>query len=307
VTLGQRLDSAGVDAIIVVDDNPLALRSGARPGPPRFDALTVGTMIASVTGRLGVIASETAVHGFPYHVARRFATLDHVAGGRVGWLTRVSNESTQHDSFEFDATDASDEVPRAAEFIDVALGLWNTWEPGAERPDKATGEFKDDTRIHPLQYESDRFFVAGPLDTPRSPQGRPAVMIPVATNDDVELAARFADVVLVRTDDLDTAIELSHRIAAAVVEAEREGEVRTLISVSPVAIPSAILIAGAADSALPDASQLVEACGADGIDLVTDGTEEFLDWLPPISESSPATLLDRLGLSPVARHGRRAA
>lgn len=282
------LDAAGIDALVV--DEP---RAAPGDPAPRFDALTVATLAASTTSRLGVVASETAVHGFPYNVARRLATFDHVAGGRGGWLVRAADADTERGAFEFRGDDPTDEPARAAEFLDVVLGLWDTWEPGAERGDAARGDFHDDTRIHALGYASERFLVAGPLDTPRTPQGRPAVVVDVESDQDVALAARFADVAVV-------AATVADRLAPA-VRAAADG--------SAVQVVVAVPVAGTDPGDVP---ARVAAADADGVVFTATSLEEIeavVDAYLPALGVVPATgtLLERLGMGTSARHGRRAA
>jgi alkanesulfonate monooxygenase SsuD/methylene tetrahydromethanopterin reductase-like flavin-dependent oxidoreductase (luciferase family) len=308
------LDHAGVGAVLVTD--PLSLPVVPGP-PPRFDPVTVATVMASVTGRLGVVAAETAVHGFPYHVARRLATLDHVAAGRIGWLPRVTDAPSERDAFEFRATDAADEPDRAAEFLDIVLGLWDTWEPGAERPDQASGEFKDDSRITPLDYVTERFRVAGPLDTPRTPQGRPAVVMTVTDAADLPLAARFADVLVLGAPcegDLTTLVA-----AAASATASRASEVRLMARITDTDRPGALTVGRDGAAASATAVRLGETLHLAGIVAVGDGTPGWLDWfttgLVPTLGGGPnlqtvpntTTLLAGLGLETAARHGRKAA
>lgn len=280
------LDAAGVDALVV--DEPSA---GPSTPAPRFDPLTVATLAVSTTRRLAVVASETAVHGFPFNVARRLATFDHVAGGRGGWLARTADADAERQAFEFRATERSDEPARAAEFLDVVLGLWDTWEPGAQRGDAVGGDFHDDSRIRALSYVSDRFRVAGPLDTPRTPQGRPAVVVDVADETDAVLAARFADVAIVHPGTVRAC--LPHLAAAAVVPT----------------VLVAVTVAATEPGAVAD---VVAEAGADGVVLEASSLDEVaavVDRFLPVLEHVPTsgTLLDRLGLGSSARHGRRAA
>jgi alkanesulfonate monooxygenase SsuD/methylene tetrahydromethanopterin reductase-like flavin-dependent oxidoreductase (luciferase family) len=306
------LERAGVGAVVISD--PL---SETPSRTARFDPLTVASVIASVTGRLGVVAAETAVHGFPYHVARRLATLGHVGAGRTGWLPRVTDAPGERGAFEFDAADASDEPARAAEFLDVVLGLWNTWEPGAERPDKSSGEFKDDSRVHALDYVTDRFRVHGPLDTPRTPGGRPAVVMTVTSTADLPLAARFADAIVLATTvegDLTTLAA-----AAAAATAARSSEVRLLVAITDTNRPGALTVGRDGSAAAATAVRLVETLHLAGVVAVGDGSQEWLDWfttgLTPAlggksglqTVSNATTLLAGLGLESSARHGRKAA
>lgn len=198
----RALDGAGVHGIGLLD----SADTDGTVAPSAFESTTLAARIAMETSSIGVIAANSALYGFPYHAARRLATLDHVAGGRTGWLLRTRTAPAERAAFRWQAgAGRGEELCRAAEFARIALDLWDSWEDGAQYPDQAGGDFTDDARIHPVDYRSVAFRVAGPLDTPPSPQRRPVLFAEIADAEEAHHLAGPADVAVVVAPDPDTA------------------------------------------------------------------------------------------------------
>ncbi|MCF7549618.1 LLM class flavin-dependent oxidoreductase [Pseudonocardia sp. WMMC193] len=163
------LEAAGVAAVCVLD--------GADTGEATaFESTTLCGRLASTTSEIGLVASNSALYGFPYHLARRLATVDHFSDGRSGWLLRTRTAADEAAAYDWRSTGGRGvELHRAAEYAEIALELWDSWEDGAQYPDKASGDYKDDARIHRIDYRSLAFRVEGPLDVPPSPQRRPVL------------------------------------------------------------------------------------------------------------------------------------
>ena len=107
-------------------------------------------------------------------MARRFAGLDHISGGRAGWNIVTSAGDDLARNYGFDEQAAHDDRYRdAEEFVEVVTRLWDSWDDDAIVVDKEAGVFIDDERVHPIDHRGDRFAVQGPLDVPRPPQGHP--------------------------------------------------------------------------------------------------------------------------------------
>ena len=127
--------------------------------------------------RIGLIATASTSYNHPYNLARRFASLDHVSGGRAGWniVTTATAAAAQNFGLDYNPAHA-ERYRRAAQFTDVSIRLWDSWRDGAELGDKAAGVYADDSRIHEIDYQGEFFKVRGPLNVPRSPQGRPLLV-----------------------------------------------------------------------------------------------------------------------------------
>ncbi|MGW4369512.1 LLM class flavin-dependent oxidoreductase [Nocardia takedensis] len=193
--IARRAEEARFDAIFLADGP--AIRDDIRYRP--FNSLEPSVILAALaaaTSRIGLIATLSSSYNHPYDVARRFASLDLLSGGRTGWnvVTTAGVDSARN--FGFDAEpDHGLRYERAAEFVAAVRALWNSWEPNALLGDKAAHRFADTDRIHPVDHAGAHFRVAGPLNVPRSPQGEPVVVQAGASTDGRALAARVGEVI----------------------------------------------------------------------------------------------------------------
>ncbi len=162
----------------------------------RIDPFTLMAALASVTERIGLICTATTTYDEPYFVARRFASLDLISGGRSGWNMVTSGVPMEAANFGKAVHPAkTDRYRRAREFIAVVRGLWDSWDDDAFIRDKASGEFLDPDKVHILDHHGPEFDVRGPLNVARSPQGRPVLVQAGSSDDGRQIAAETADVV----------------------------------------------------------------------------------------------------------------
>lgn len=162
--------------------------------------------LAAVTTHIGLVATATATFNEPYNIARRFLTMDHISGGRVGWNLVTSQIEDEGGNFGFDDhVDHALRYERAAEFFDVVDGLWDSWEDGAFRHDKDSGVYYDVDKLHFLRHKGKFFDVRGPLNVSRSPQGKPVVAQAGSSETGRELAAKTADIVFTAQTELSAA------------------------------------------------------------------------------------------------------
>lgn len=210
VALAQRAEAAKFDALFLADtvgvrdSNLASLSRTARSD--QFEPLTLLSALAAVTERIGLIATVSTTYNEPYHVARKFASLDHISGGRSGW--NLVTSSGQGEAWNFNVDEHMDHArryARAAEFHDVVLGLWDSWEDDAFVRDRASGIYFEPQKLHPLRHRGEHFQVRGPLNVARSPQGRPVVVQAGASLAGRDLAARTAEVIFVAHQTLDEA------------------------------------------------------------------------------------------------------
>ncbi|MFF8766846.1 LLM class flavin-dependent oxidoreductase [Nocardiopsis dassonvillei] len=161
-----------------------------------FEPITLLSAMAAVTERVGLIATASTGYYPPYLLARAFASLDHISGGRAGWNIVTSGREDEAANFGLDQVpEHADRYARAAEFTDVVVKLWDSWEDGALRLDAEEGVFADPDRVHAIDHEGERFRVRGPLNSPRPPQGRPVLVQAGSSEDGREFAARYAEAV----------------------------------------------------------------------------------------------------------------
>ena len=161
-----------------------------------FEPLTVIGALSAVTERLGFIASASTTYNEPYHVARKFASLDYVTGGRVGWNVVTSWSEQEAFNFGLDAhVEHGKRYRRAEEFVDVVFGLWDSWEDDAFVRDQAGGRYFDPAKLHTLNHEGEQLRVKGPLNVARPVQGYPVIAQAGSSGPGQDLGARIADVI----------------------------------------------------------------------------------------------------------------
>jgi len=174
----------------------LAAKIGDHPSfLVRFEPITMLSALAATTTHLGLGATMSTTYMEPYNVARLFASLDHLSAGRAAWNAVTSSGPQAGANFgrEHPHHDARYEV--AEEFVDVVRGLWDCWDDGAVVADRATGLYVEPSKVRALDHQGRFFQVKGPLNTARTPQGRPVIIQAGASEPGLELAARTAEVV----------------------------------------------------------------------------------------------------------------
>jgi N-acetyl-S-(2-succino)cysteine monooxygenase len=172
----------------------------------QFEPLTLLSALSSVTERIGLVAIASTTYNEPYHVARKFASLDHLSGGRAGWNLVTSQDEREAYNFGRDSHLAhARRYERAEEFIDVVHGLWDTYEDDAFVRDKDEGRFFDPDKLHLLNHRGEHFSVRGPLNVPRPPPGHPVVVQAGSSEPGKALAARTAEAIFTAQQTLDEA------------------------------------------------------------------------------------------------------
>jgi FMN-dependent oxidoreductase (nitrilotriacetate monooxygenase family) len=181
-----------------------AVRHGARP--VKLDLSIVLGVIAAVTRDIGIGATYSTTYYQPFHVARTFATLDHLSGGRAAWNVVTSvNDSEARNYGVRQALGHDERYDRADEFMEAAVALWDSWDDDALVLDREAGLFADPAKVHQLDFEGTWFSTAGPLTVPRSPQGRPVLMQAGSSGRGRDFAARWAEVIFTGDPGVDIA------------------------------------------------------------------------------------------------------
>jgi FMN-dependent oxidoreductase (nitrilotriacetate monooxygenase family) len=174
----------------------------------RIEPITLLGALAAVTHHIGLVATATTTYLEPFHVARMFASLDQLSEGRSGWNVVTSSAVAEAYNFSHAAhASHGDRYDRAREFVEVVLGLWDTFEDDAFVMDKASGLFVDPNKLHMLNHRGEHFQVRGPLMMRRSPQGRPVIVHAGQSEAGRALAAQSAEVVFSVEQDIDKARE----------------------------------------------------------------------------------------------------
>jgi FMN-dependent oxidoreductase (nitrilotriacetate monooxygenase family) len=193
--LARIAERGRLDSLFLADSPVLWNSIGRRPAGG-LEPTVLLTALAAVTEHVGLIATASTTYNEPYNLARRFASLDHISGGRAGWNVVTTAGLDAARNFNLDELPAhADRYARAAEFLDVSFKLWDSWEDDAPLGDKVNGVWGDDSKIHPPEHAGRYFRVAGALNVPRSPQGRPLIVQAGSSADGKELAARYAEAV----------------------------------------------------------------------------------------------------------------
>ncbi|RTL70291.1 MAG: LLM class flavin-dependent oxidoreductase [Pseudonocardiaceae bacterium] len=171
-----------------------AVRYGARP--IKLDLTAVLGGIIGATSRIGIGATYSTTYYDPFHVARTFATLDHLSGGRAAWNVVTSVNDSEAQNFGLEShLDHDERYDRAHEFLEAVGALWDSWEDDALILDQASGEFADPAKVHEVNHDGKYFSVRGPLTVPRTPQGRPAILQAGSSGRGREFAAQWADMI----------------------------------------------------------------------------------------------------------------
>ncbi|MFD2239288.1 LLM class flavin-dependent oxidoreductase [Aureimonas populi] len=191
--------------LIFVGDN-LNADPGAHPSYcSRLEPLTMLSAVATATSRIGLGATASTTYGDPWTLARAFASLDHISGGRAAWNSVTTANPQAAANFGMVHPDHARRYEMSGEFIEAVRKLWDAWAPGALIRDTASGRYFDAAKIAPIDHEGAFFRVKGPLNISRSPQGRPVILQAGGSEAGQDLAARHADVVFTVTQDKDEA------------------------------------------------------------------------------------------------------
>ncbi|OCB52611.1 monooxygenase [Mycobacterium vulneris] len=198
-----------------------AVRYGARP--VKLDLSVVLGVLAQTTSHIGLGATYSTTYYAPFHVARTFATLDHLSRGRAAWNVVTSVNDSEAQNFGLHTHLGHDErYDRADEFLDVVAGLWDTWEDGAIQHNRASGHYADPSKVHELGHVGQYFSARGPLTVPRTPQGRPVILQAGSSGRGREFASRWADLIFTGDPGIDVARSHYRDQKARIADAGRD-------------------------------------------------------------------------------------
>ncbi|GAA1828726.1 LLM class flavin-dependent oxidoreductase [Pseudonocardia ailaonensis] len=237
--LARIAEAAAFDAVFLADQ--LSLRDIVEFNPhEKLDPLVVLGALAASTERIGLVGTASTTFAEPYAVARQFASLDHVSGGRAGWniVTTAEAEASENFGGPDGVTPRrphEERYARAAEFVEVTRGLWDGWADDALVRDRGTGRYADPARITESRHRGAHFSVRGPLNVPRPPQGHPVLVQAGASEPGLEFAARVAELVFTAQYDHDESLAFTRDLQArAARHGRRPDEVLVLPGLIPV-------------------------------------------------------------------------
>ncbi|MBB5081620.1 LLM class flavin-dependent oxidoreductase [Nonomuraea endophytica] len=232
--LAQRAEQAKMDAVFFADGPSLPdnVRYASRF---RLEPFTWLSAIAAVTERIGLIATASTTYLEPYNLARLFASLDHLSGGRAGWNIVTTGAPQAAQNFGLDEHPVhAERYARAHEFLEVVSALWDSWEDDALVIDPASGVFADSAKIHAIEHAGERLRVRGPLNTPRTPQGRPVYVQAGSSEDGKAFAAHHAEAIFTAHQTLDNARDFYADVKSRIKAAGRDPDlVKVLPGISP--------------------------------------------------------------------------
>ncbi|WP_138754303.1 LLM class flavin-dependent oxidoreductase [Paenibacillus sinopodophylli] len=203
--LAKTAEAAKFDSLFLADG--LAINNNIKHGAfIGLEPFTLLSALASVTNRIGLIGTVSTTYNEPFHVARKFASLDHISKGRAGWNIVTSGSSVEANNFNKDThLEHSKRYERANEFLQVTTGLWDSWEDDALIIDRDSGTFADHHKVRSINHVGDSFKVRGPLNIPRSPQGYPVLVQAGSSEDGKEFAAQYAEAIFTAQQTLQDA------------------------------------------------------------------------------------------------------
>lgn len=208
--IAKKAEAAKFDAVFLADNVGLIGASpeaiAMAPSIYWWEPLTVLSALATHTSRIGLIATVSTSYMPPYHVARKFAALDHLSGGRAGWNVVTSGSDAEAANFGLSQQWAhADRYARAAEHIGVVKSLWDSWDDDPFVLDKTTGQYFDPAKVRRIDHAGPHYQVRGPLQITRPPQGHPVIVQAGSSEDGQTLAAATAEVVFTAQQDVGVA------------------------------------------------------------------------------------------------------
>ncbi|MGW4065765.1 NtaA/DmoA family FMN-dependent monooxygenase [Amycolatopsis sp. NPDC004747] len=212
-----------MDSIFLADNIAIAEYRVTYLPQTQFDPIAVLSALAAVTGKIGLIGTGSTTYSQPWELARRFATLDHLSGGRAGWNIVTTITPLAAANFGEKAhPDHADRYERAHEFVDVVTRAWDSWEGDAIVGDREKGVWADRAKLHAPRFHGRFYDVEGVLPFPRSPQGCPVLVQAGQSAAGIGLAARYAELVFSGPPSLAAAVKFRAELDAQVVAAGRD-------------------------------------------------------------------------------------
>jgi len=238
--LAQIAELGKFDAIFFADGlgwpqiDPNILAKGA---PAYFwEPLTVLSAITQVTHHIGLISTISTTYLPPFHLARLFASLDHLSSGRAGWNLVTSGTAFEAKNFNLnDQITHAERYNRAREYVDVVKGLWDSLEDDAYLFDQQSGNFFDPKKLHYLNHKGRYFSVAGPLQSARPVQGYPVIVQAGSSEDGKNLAAETAEIVFTAQQQFSEAKAFYDDIKQRVINVGRNPDhVKVMPGIMPI-------------------------------------------------------------------------
>jgi FMN-dependent oxidoreductase (nitrilotriacetate monooxygenase family) len=287
--IAQQAERAKMDAIFLADRLDTAGENFFR-SPTKFvvEPLTTLTALAAVTSKIGFIATMSTSFAEPFNVARYYASTDHLSGGRTGW--NIVTSFVGAENFGKVLPDHDERYRQAHEFTEVVTRLWDSWDDDAVVHDAAAGRWTRPGSIRPIDFAGQHYQVAGPLNLPRSPQGRPVLVQAGTSATGMDFAASWAEVVFTVQPDLASGQSFYRDLKQRI---DGKGRDSDQVKILPGIMPIIAETDSAAQALAEELSELIEfeagfarlRANMDGIDGL--GLD---DTIPPDRLPDPATV-----------------
>ena len=235
INVTQKAEKSGMDFIFIADG--LHIHEKSIPHfLNRFEPITLLATLAAVTKQIGLVGTVSTTYSEPFNIARQFASLDKISGGRAGWnVVTTPLEGTASNFNKGNHPDHSLRYKMADEYLEVAKGLWDSWEDDAFVRNRETGQFFDADKMHRLNHEGEFFKAHGPLNIERSKQGQPVIFQAGASKTGIAFAAKHGEAIFTNKATLESAQEYYRDLKdQAVQNGRKRDEVAILPSLSPI-------------------------------------------------------------------------
>ena len=303
VKFAQRLEEARFDAFFMADH--LAMLNMPMDALKRsstatsFEPFTLLSALSMATEHLGLIATGSTSFDEPFHVARRFASLDHISGGRAGWnIVTTSNPDAAKNFGLEDHLDHAERYRRAREFYDVVTGLWDSWADDAFIRDVESGVFFDPDKLHTLDHKGEFFSVRGPLHIARPAQGWPLIVQAGGSDAGRQLAAETADAVFAAQRTIEDGREFYADVKSRMKKLGRDPGHLKILPACLVVVGDTVEEAREKRAVLDSKVHLDSAIASLSISLGTDASKFEIDG--PLPET-PETNASKSGRARVIR------
>ena len=234
VEMARKAEAGLFDSIFLAD--VLGLWNDVRATPFNWlEPITTLSAVAMATTHIGLIGTVSTTYTEPYNLARQFSSLDHISRGRAGWNIVTTWSHQAGANYGGLQESHADRYARAEEYMKVVTGLWDSWSDDAVVDDRLIGLYADPRRVRAIEHKGEHYEVKGPLNLPRSPQGRPVFVQAGSSDTGRRFAARHAEAVFTAHMETSTAKAFYADLKRLVVEEGRKPEhVLVLPGLSPI-------------------------------------------------------------------------
>ncbi|MBB3111440.1 FMN-dependent oxidoreductase (nitrilotriacetate monooxygenase family) [Paenibacillus phyllosphaerae] len=232
--MAQTAEKGKFDMIFFADLLHLIYPSHAAAG--MMDPIALLSALSMVTEKIGLTATMSTTYNEPYNTARKFATLDHISGGRAGWNIVTSQTDAEANNYGRDKhPEHGLRYEMAQEFVDVVTELWDSWDDDALVMDRASGQFADPAKLRQSDFKGQWYASKGPLNVPRPPQGYPVLIQAGSSGPGQDFAARIGEVIFTAQPSLASAQAFYKSVKAKLAEYGRdENSLKIMPGLSPI-------------------------------------------------------------------------